>query len=123
MKRVLKYVLFALVLFFINIFVINASGITEIDFGPIGMSCSEIMGPNISKLLKLFISSIRIIGAIIAIVNGIISIVPCLHNPDMLKKVEKKLINMAIVLAIIGIFPSLISFIGKILEYDLSCIF
>ena len=35
----------------------------------------------------------------------------------------KKCIRMAIVLAIIGIFPSIINFIGSIFKFDLSCIF
>lgn len=97
----------------------------ELDFGPNGDICKDILGPNLSVLVKAFMKIIRILGAIAAVVNGMLSLIPALisKDADALKKAQKKCITMGIILAIIGIFPSLLSFLGKILKYDISCIF
>ena len=54
-----------------------------------------------------------------------ITLIPAVISKDAdgLKKAEKKLVTMAIVLAAIGIFPTFVSIIGGIFGFDLTCIF
>ena len=124
MKKSIK-VIIVLVIFFISLNSISASEVPNLSFGSNGMSCIEIVGENLSKVIKSIFTILRIGGAIIAIVNGMIKLLPPLIEKDAsaLNKATKKCIRMAIVLAIIGIFPSIINFIGSIFKFDLSCIF
>ena len=88
------------------------------------MSCEEVLGKNLQKVLHLFITAIRIAGAIIAILNGMLSLIPAItsDNSDALKKAIKKCVMMLIILAVIGIFPTIIRVIGLIAGFDLSCL-
>ena len=87
-------------------------------------NCKEFIGENLYKLVHLIISALRIIGAIIAIVNGMISLIPALisKDADALKKAQTKCVTMAIVLVLIILLPTLLTFIGNLFGYDLSCI-
>ncbi len=93
-------------------------GIDEKD-----MNCEEMLGENLTKILKFAIEVLSIVGAIIAIVNAMISLIPALiaKDADALKKAQKKCVNMAIVLVLILLLPTLIIFIGRLFGYDLSC--
>ena len=68
-------------------------------------------------------STLRIGASIIAIVNAMIILLPAVvsKDADALKKSEKKLITLAIVLALIILLPTLLTVIGNIFGYDLSC--
>lgn len=94
-------------------------------FGEGGESCEAIVGPNIAKLIKMSLNILRIIGAIIAIVNGMMTLIPAVVNkdPEALKKAGNKCVKIAAILLVIGVFPSILRVIGKIFGYDLSCIF
>jgi hypothetical protein len=94
-------------------------------FGKGGESCEAIVGPNIAKLIKMSLNILRIIGAIIAIVNGMMTLIPAVVNkdPEALKKAGNKCVKIAAILLVIGVFPSILRVIGKIFGYDLSCIF
>jgi hypothetical protein len=98
--------------------------IPEYGFGESKMTCSELVGENLGKILHAFLLILRIAGAIIAIVNGMLAFVPAVvgNNADALKKAGKKCINMAIVLVLILLLPSLLIFIGNLFSYDLTCI-
>lgn len=89
------------------------------------LNCKELVGENLSKIIKLIITILQIAGAIIAIVNGMILLIPALVSKDAeaLKGAEKKCITMAIVLVLIILLPTLLTFLSKIFGYDLSCIF
>ena len=69
------------------------------------------------------LSLLRIGASIIAIVNGMLIILPAVisKDADALKKSEKKLIILAIVLVLIILLPTLLNVIGNIFGYDLSC--
>ena len=88
------------------------------------MNCKELIGENLSKIVKLIITLLRIAGAIIAIVNGMLSLIPALvsKDADALKSAEKKCITMAIVLVLIILLPTLLTFLSNIFGYDLSCV-
>lgn len=94
-------------------------------FGEGGESCEAIVGPNIAKLIKMALNILRIIGAIIALVNGMMTLIPAVVNkdPEALKKAGNKCVKIAAILLVIGVFPSILRVIGKIFGYDLSCIF
>ncbi len=94
------------------------------EIKPTILTCEKLIGENMYKIVHFIITSLRIIGAIIAIVNGMISFIPALVAKDgeALKTAQKKCINMAIVLVLIILLPTLLTFIGNIFNYDLSCI-
>ena len=94
-------------------------------FGEGGESCEAIVGPNIAKLIKMSLNILRIIGAIIAIVNGMMTLIPAVisKDPEALKKAGNKCVKIAAILLVIGVFPSILRVIGKIFGYDLRCIF
>lgn len=94
-------------------------------FGDGGESCDKIVGDNIAKLIKLALNVLRIAGAIIAIVNGMMTLIPAVvsKDPDALKKAGNKCMKLGIILLVIGVFPTILRFIAKIFGYDLSCIF
>ncbi len=87
------------------------------------MTCKEILGPNLTKLVNALVTALRIVGAIIAIVNGMISLVPAIvsKNQDALKKAAIKCVYMAVILALIILLPMIIKFIGNIFDFDISC--
>lgn len=88
------------------------------------MNCSELLGNNLMKILSLMLSLLRIGASIIAIVSGMLIILPAVisKDADALKKSEKKLIILAIVLVLIILLPTLLNVIGNIFGYDLSCL-
>ena len=95
----------------------------EIPEGNIS-SCSELLGSNLTAIVKVSITILQIAGAIIAIIKGMMILIPPIlaKDADALKKVSKKLIAMAIILVVIFLFRPLLQFIGNILDFDTSCI-
>ena len=96
-----------------------------VDFAYEKMTCAQVLGPNLVKIVKLFITIIRIAGAIIAIISGMLTFVPAVVSDDAgaLKKATKKAIIIMVILVAIGIFPTLIGIIGRIGGFDLSCLY
>ncbi len=94
-------------------------------FGEGGEECIEIVGENLSKIIRLSVNILRIAGAIIAIIKGMTLLIPPIMNGDAkaLQAAGKKCVKLGIVLLIIGVFPTVIRFIGLVFNYDLSCIF
>lgn len=94
-------------------------------FGDTGDTCKDLIGDNLGKVIKLGISILRIVGAIIAIVNGMMTMVSAVtsKDPGMIKKAGEKCMKMGVVLLVIGVFPTIIRVIGRLFGYDLSCIF
>ncbi len=94
------------------------SGISNKD-----LKCEEMLGKNLTKILKFVLEVLSIAGAIIAIVNSMISLIPALiaKDAEALKKAQSKCITMAIVLVLILLLPTLLTFMGNIFGYDLTC--
>lgn len=135
-----KYVIFLIILLFFGIqkveaktidvnlsdtMTIAAYDLPEFGFGEYGQTCYELVGENLSKVIKLFVNGIQLVAAIIALVNGILIVMPVLIAKDAgaLNKAIAKCIKMGIVLLVIGVFPTLVSVCGKLFGYDLTCIF
>ena len=87
-------------------------------------NCETILGSNLTAIVKVSITIIQIAGAIIAIVKGMMTLIPPIlaKDADALKKASKTLTTMAIVLVIIFLFRPILRFIGNILDFDTSCI-
>lgn len=86
-------------------------------------SCSEILGSNLTKVVKAGITIIQIAGAIIALVKGMMTLIPPIlaKDADALKKAGKTLVTMAIILVAIFLFRPLLRFIGNVAGFDASC--
>lgn len=99
------------------------NGFTGPGIDPKDLTCEEMLGKNLTKILKFALEVLSIVGAIIAIVNSMISLIPALiaKDAEALKKAQSKCITMAIVLVLILLLPTLLTFMGKIFGYDLTC--
>lgn len=88
------------------------------------MTCEEILGKNLTNLLKAAITAFQIAAAIFAIVKGMTILIPPITAKDegALKKAGGQLVTLAIVLAVAIIFRPLIGILGEILEWDVSCV-
>lgn len=114
---------------FIILLIIPFLNINALEFSGQGISseplkCGELLGTNLLKIVKLVMNLLRIGGALIAIVNGMLVLIPAVvsKDADALKKAENKLIILAIVLLLILLLPTLLSFIGNLFGYDMTCI-
>ncbi len=94
-------------------------------FGKEGQTCIEVVGESLSKIIKTTINILRIAGAVIAILKGMTLLIPPIVNKDAdsLKKAGNKCVKLGIVLLLIGVFPTIIRFIGYLFKYDVTCIF
>lgn len=122
MKKEYKFI-FLIMMFFIGLSVIKADA-PSIPEGTLS-NCNEILGANLTAIVKASITILEILGAIIAIVKGMMTLIPPIiaKDADALQKASKTLVNMAIILVVIFIFKPLLRFIGSLLEFDISCIF
>ena len=86
--------------------------------------CASLLGENLTKIVKAGIRIIQIAAAIIAIVNGMIILIPAVmaKDADGLKAASKKLVLMAIILAVVFLFPTFLRLIGNIFKFDITCI-
>lgn len=103
----MKKVLIIMLLFLIGILNVNASSVESVsgnmyilaetptitNFGTGEESCSDILGPTFTELVKLGISIVRIGGSIIAIVNAMLQLVPAIMS-KMQELLKKLLINV-----------------------------
>ena len=93
-------------------------------FGEGGDSCSAVLGTTFSALVKEVIKWVRIAGGIIAIVNGMLKLIPAIMSKDAeaLSKAARTCVIMAIILVFCALFPWLLNLIGSIFKWDVSCI-
>lgn len=96
----------------------------DMGFGESKTTCAELLGANLTKIVDAILVIIRIAGAVLAVVFGMLALVPAVvsKDQDALKKAGKKCVNMGIVLVLILLLPSLLVLIGNLFGYDLSCI-
>ncbi len=86
--------------------------------------CDKILGSDLTAVVKASITILQIVGAIIAVVKGMMVLIPPVlaKDADALKKASKTLVTMAIILVVIFLFRPLLRFLGSILDFDTSCI-
>ncbi len=89
-----------------------------------GGNCAQVLGSNGVKLIKGIIIAFRVLAVVVAIVNAMIIMIPAVvaKDADGLKKASLKCVKIAVVLAIIEIFPTIIKLVGIIFGFDVSCI-
>ncbi len=97
------------------------------DSNPFGSkedTCTDVLGETFSALVKEAIKWVRIAGAIIAIVNGMMKLIPAVMSKDAeaLNKAIKTCITMAIVLVFCVLFGWLLETLGTLFKWDVSCI-
>ena len=109
MKKEYKFI-FLIMIFFIGLSIIKADA-PSIPEGTLS-NCNEILGANLTAIVKASITILEILGAIIAIVKGMMTLIPPIlaKDADALQKASKTLVNMAIILVVIFIFISSNSF-------------
>jgi hypothetical protein len=119
-------IIFGIVLLFLCISVVYAAPEIKDPVIPSGNlnTCDEILGKNLTAVVKASITILQIISAIIAILKGMMILIPPIlaKDADALKKASKTLVNTAIVLIVVFLFRPLLSFIGNLLDFDTSCI-
>lgn len=88
------------------------------------MTCEELLGSNLTKVVNVGVTAVRVIGALAMIIFGITAYIPAVSgdDPEMLKKANSKAIKMGIVLIVILLLPSLVKVIGNIFDFDLTCL-
>ena len=98
-------------------------GDIEIPDGNIS-TCVELVGSNLAAIIKVSITILQIVAAIIAVVKGMMVLIPPIiaKDADALKKAGGTLTKMAIILVIIFLFKPLLKFIGNVLDFDVSCL-
>ena len=98
--------------------------VVELDPDPTPMTCSEILGEPLLTIVKGGITIVQIAAAILAIVKGMLILVPAItaKDADGLKKSGKTLAILAVILALVVIFRPLVKMIGHLLDYDVTCI-
>ncbi len=129
MKKVL-YCLLLISFLFINITSLSAESDTGIEtpenwkISEEDMTCEELLGSNLTKIVHLCVTVVKVIGAIGAILYGIIMFLPVImvDDPKELNKALSKAVKMLIVLILILLLPSLIKIIGNIFDFDLTCL-
>jgi hypothetical protein len=96
----------------------------DLDIMGGGMTCEELLGPGLTKILKFAINTVRIIGVIGTIVIAMIKLLPAVSKGDQkeLQDAGKKCIWSAILLIVIVMLPTLIKVIGKLFGFDISCL-
>ena len=129
MKKVIYYLLL-ISLLFINIASLSAASDTGIET-PDGwkisdndMTCEEILGSNLTKIVHLGVTIVKVVAAIATILYGIIMFLPAVMNDDP-KELNQSLNNavkMIIILILILLLPTIIKVIGNIFDFDLSCL-
>lgn len=98
----------------------------NIEIGQGNMSCKQLLGIGMTALVKTFIRAIRIAAVIIAVVIAMSNFLPVISakNPDAdLKQAFQKTRKLLIALVFVVSFPNILSLIGNLFGFDLSCIF
>ena len=88
------------------------------------MTCEQLLGKNLVKVLHLIINAIRIGAAIASIIIMMLALIPPIMSGDAgaMKKATTKCVNTVIVLIIIEFIPLIAGVVGKIAGFDLSCL-
>ena len=96
----------------------------ELIIPPEPMTCQDILKEPLLSIVKGGITILQIVAAIITIVKGMTLFIPAViaKDADALKKSSKQLAILGVILTLVIIFRPIIRIIGKLLEYDISCI-
>lgn len=103
----------------------NNSGASapDFEFNEDPMTCEELLGPNLTKVVKAALTLVRIGASIATIVIGMLNFLPALTKGDQgeFNKAVKKCIWLVVVLMLIILIPVLLRTIGNLFNWDISC--
>lgn len=125
MKKLFKTTLVIAIIFTFGIITVYAdTPDNTLEISTQSMNCKELLGNNLTLVLNAAIKLIRIVGAALATLLASVTLFKAIgsDNKDALKKAGNTCVKMGIVLIVIGLFPTLIRFIGNLFEFDISCI-
>jgi len=96
----------------------------SMDISPDPLSCREIVGTNVYRLINVAITIFQIVCVIYALVKGMILLIPPIisKDNDALAESSRQLILLALILLAALLFRPIASFIGKLTDFDVSCI-
>ena len=102
----------------------NNSNSQGLELSSEHMTCEQLLGKNLVKVLHVVINAIRIGAAIGAVIIMMTALIPPIMSGDAgdMKKATKKCVSTAIVLVIIEFIPLIAGVVGKIAGFDLSCL-
>ena len=100
----------------------NNSNSNGLELSSEHMTCEQLLGKNLVKVLHVVINAIRIGAAIGAVIIMMTALIPPIMSGDAgdMKKATKKCVSTAIVLVIIEFIPLIAGVVGKIAGFDLS---
>ncbi len=131
MKNI-KKIIFGIALMFFSTYNVLADTFYYSDlefgkdgFGPIGQTCSQVLGTTVVKIVHSSVGILRIVAVFIAIISAMFTLTTAITSKDAdgLKKAGKKCVVMGVVLLCIGVFPSVATLIASIFGFDTTCIF
>lgn len=93
----------------------------EFNFNEGEITCEEMLGTNLVKVIKMAIALVRVGASIATIVIGMMNFLPALTKGDAgeFNKAIKKCIWLAVVLMLIILLPVLLRTIGNLFGWDL----
>ena len=97
---------------------------TDLDISDQKLSCKEMLGDNLYKVLHMFVTALRIGAAIIAIVLSMLTLIPAITSDDAgaLKKAITKCIYVFVVMIAVELLPTIVGVVGNIAGFDLTCL-
>ena len=102
----------------------NNSNSQGLELSSEQMTCEQLLGKNLVKVLHVVTNAISIGAAIGAVIIMMTALIPPIMSGDAgdMKKATKKCVSTAIVLVIIEFIPLIAGVVGKIAGFDLSCL-
>lgn len=87
------------------------------------MSCSELLGPSLTKLVSILLDAFKIAAMILCTVQMMMALIPPITNKDSdaLNKALKKCVTLAIIFVCALLIDTFIVVIGRLFGFDLSC--
>ena len=88
------------------------------------MTCEQLLGKNLVKVLHLIINAIRVGAVIASIIIMMLALIPPIMSGDAsaMKKATSKCVKTAVVLILIEFIPLIAGVVGKIAGFDLTCL-
>ena len=120
MNKKIIFVLLLIIISTISVYAVSTPVIPEGDLN----TCTDLLGANLKAVVKTSITILQIAAAIIAIIKGMMLLIPPIisKDADALTKAGKTLVNLALVLMVIFLFKPILAFIGNLLQFDSSCV-
>lgn len=100
----------------------GAGSLPSVGFGE-EMSCSELLGPSLTKLVSILLDAFKIAAMILCTVQMMMALIPPITNKDSdaLNKALKKCVTLAIIFVCALLIDTFVVVIGRLFGFDLSC--